>query len=171
MANDKIKEVVAPEVKEEEAVVEQNIIDLDLGAIEKKRIRINGDNTKIIYINPSDLNIFARFNEAYPKLKELEEEMTTLGLESEDPTEEEMSAFVESLKSIDQKMREYVNFIFDTDVCTACADGGSMYDPFDGKMRYEHILEALSGLYESNFTSEIKKMRARVSKYTSKYHK
>ena len=51
-----------------------------------------------------------------------------------------------------------------------CVDG-SMYDLFNGKFRFEHIIEKLSDLYGNNMKDEFKAVNARVKKHTAKYTK
>ena len=52
---------IKPEVKEE--VKEPDVVDVDLGFVEKKRFRIAGDYNRMLELNVSDLNIFARLKE------------------------------------------------------------------------------------------------------------
>ena len=99
---------------------------------------------------------------ALTSLPDIDDDMT--GIEYT----EKLSA---ALKDIDGQMRELMDFIFDAPVSEMCAEDGSMYDPFNGKLRYEHILETLSVLYENNFDAEVKKMTKRTSKHTAKYTK
>lgn len=157
------------EVKEEPVVD----VDIDLSPIRKKRFRINGDNSKILELNTSDLNIILRLNEVYPQLETLANDaISKLPDDNTGLSEEDFIEGVSSvLKQIDNKMRELMNFIFDAPVSEICAPDGSMYDPFNGKLRYEHILETISALYENNFNAEVKKMTQRVNKHTSKYTK
>ena len=66
-----------------------DIVDLDLSAIRKKRFRVDGDDSKILELNTSDLNILPRLKESYPKLQELskqaaEEWPEDFGEDSED---------------------------------------------------------------------------------------
>ena len=72
---------------------------------------------------------------------------------------------------IDMEMRQLVDEIFDSNVSEVCAPSGSMFDPFNGTFRYEHIIDVLSKLYKNNLNSEFKKMSARIRKKTSKYTK
>ena len=172
-----------PEEKVEETKkVEEkadDIVDLDISAIKKKRFRINGDPNKILELNTSDLNISTRLSASYEKLTKHMEEVGKIlaevpdGDDGELPAEKE-SLLLDKLHEIDKKMREEMDFIFDAPVSEVCSDGGSMYDPFEGMFRFEHIIDALSKLYENNLNSEFNKVRKRVnaktSKYTKKYH-
>ena len=174
-----------PEEKKEEVVEKSvpeapvdDIQDVDISAIKKKRFRINGDNKKILELNVSDLNVSQRMSVAYERLQKHMEKVSDIlaGLpdEDEEVTEEQEIKITKQLDAVDKKMREEVDYIFQAPVSEICCDGGSMYDPFEGAFRFEHIIEAISKLYERNLESEFAKMKKRVSvktsKYTKKYH-
>lgn len=155
-----------------------DITDINLSGIRKKRFRIDGDNDRILELNTSDLNIIVRLREAYPQLVELSNEAFKKWPETTPEDEEvdfmsdpNITATVELLKETDAKMRELIDYIFDSNVSEVCAPNGSMYDPINGKLRYEHIIECMSNLYETNITSEVKKISKRVEKHTDKYRK
>ena len=150
-----------------------NLIDINIGGIEKKRFRINGDDNKILELNTSDLNIASRFSEAYPALIECEKQVTELQESANEDTDElgSISMFSEKLKGIDTKMKELMDFIFDSNVSEICAGKGSMYDPLDGYMRYEVIIDRLSDLYTDNLGKEMKKVQSRMKTHTAKYTK
>ena len=167
--------------EEEKKLVEEPIVDVDvdLSAIRKKRIRINGDNSKILELNISDMNITNRLRTAYNKLIEMITEVReALPDDMDDLSEEDNDKITEALNEIDNRMREQVDYIFNAPVSEKCADDGSMWDPYDGSFRFEHIIEALVGLYENNLSSEFSKMKSNVNaqlqehrKAVSKYHK
>lgn len=150
-----------------------NLIDINIGGIEKKRFRINGDDNKILELNTSDLNIASRFSEAYPALIECEKQVTELRESANEDTDElgSISMFSEKLKGIDTKMKKLMDFIFDSNVSEICAGNGSMYDPLDGYMRYEVIIDRLSDLYTDNLGKEMKKVQNRMKTHTAKYTK
>lgn len=154
-----------------------DVIELNLSAIKKKRVRINKDPNRILELNISDLSITQRMSEAYERLmKYMDEVGKVLSDIPENDTDEEKEKLVEDkLKEIDDKMRKELDFIFDAPVSKVCDYGGSMYDPFEGMFRFEHIMDAISKLYETNLNDEFNKMRRRIntktSKYTKKYHK
>lgn len=160
----------------EDNVRDEDIIDIDLSPIRKKRFRINGDRDKILELNISDMNIIPRLEESYPKLSKLVEEASdkilaqTENSDDED-AEVELAPIADTLREIDTEMRKWVDYIFDAEVSKVCAENGSMYDPFNGRFRFEHIIDAISALYENNLKTEFDKVSNRVKKHTSKYHK
>lgn len=156
-------------------VSEPEVVDVDLSQVRKKRFRINGDNNKILELNVSDLNILTRLSEAYPKLTKLAadaaDKLDQIVIADESTIFDDGSAekISNALKEIDTDMRTAIDYIFDSNVSEICAGDGSMYDPFGGQFRFEHIIDVLSGLYEQNLTTEMRKMTKRVEKHTSKY--
>lgn len=150
------------------------VTDIDLSVLRKKRFRIDGDDNRILELNTSDLNLLSRLKEAYPKLIELTDnavkDWPELNEDSslEDP---ETTALVDALHNIDVEMRKLVDYIFDSNVAEVCVPSGSMYDPINGQFRFEHIIDSLAKLYESNITEEVKHISSRVKKHTDKYTK
>lgn len=151
---------------------EEEIIDLDLGAVKKQRFRINGDNSKILELNTSDVNIVVRLNKIYPKLQKLAEDALTFSQsELTDNTEEALNKFATKLETIDDKMSKLIDELFNANVSEMCKDGGTMYDLYGGMFRFEHIINKLSELYTTNFSKEFEQMRKRIDKHTGKYIK
>lgn len=150
-------------------VTTNNIIDISMPAIKRKRIRINGDDSSILELNTSDMMITARLEDAYPKLNALLSKAAELSDEAElGEGEDIISKFNTSMKEIDSQMRELVDYIFDAEVSKVCCGAGSMYDPFNGSFRYEIILETLFKLYEENLNKEFQALKKKVNKYAKK---
>ena len=152
--------------------LENNIIDVDLSALKKKRIRINGDDDKIVEINVSDMNVVTRLQEAYDRLLSLantynlQEEESKEEIETDNITDEKI---IKTLQVLDTEMRDLVDFIFQANVSDVCADDGTMADPINGQFRFEYIIEKFLAVYDKNFTEEFKKMSKSVKKHTNKY--
>ena len=157
------------------APVDNDIIDVKFDAIKKKKFRIEGDNNRILELDTSDLSVINRIEDSYPKLVALEQKASLMKVKDElgdDDTLEEAAEKVnisQTLREIDTEMRGIMDFIFDADVSAKCAPSGSMFDPFNGEFRYEHILNKLTSLYETNLNSEYDKLRKRINKHTDKY--
>lgn len=149
--------------------VNDNVIDISLSVTRKKRFRIDGDDSRIIELNTSDINVVGRLNEAYKKLIDMANNASTILDDIDTDSQDGIDKMVSTLRDIDVDMRKLIDYIFDSKISDICAPDGSMYDPFNGQFRFEHIIETLSGLYENNFDTEFKKMSTNVRKHTDKY--
>ena len=161
-------------------LVDNNVQDIDLSVTRKKTFRIDGDDSRILALNTSDMGIFARLKEKYPKLRKLSQQAAVSledveAKEDQDVTDEDTSIpaldALAKLSDIDKQMRQELDYIFDAPVSEVCAPEGTLYDPFNGKLRFEHIIDVLTGLYENNLNAEFNAMVANVQKHTSKYIK
>lgn len=147
-----------------------NIIDIDLSEIRKKRIRIDGDDNRIVEINISDMGVMDRLQNAYNQLLSLANEYHLA--EEEETSEDkdtEIAKIIETLKDLDVKMRELVDYVFNANVSEMCVQDGTMADPVNGQFKFEYIIEKFLALYDKNFDMEFKKMSKSVSKHTTKY--
>lgn len=159
-------------------VNEPDVQDVDLGFVEKRRFRIGGDYNRMLELNVSDMNIYVRYKEVIPKLKDLAaqankdaKELSLLGNDNEDADYESLSKTADFLQGIDNKMRELMDYLFDSNVSEVCAPSGNMFDPVDGELRYDKIIGVLAKLYTTGFEEEIKKFEKNTAKHTSKYTK
>lgn len=151
------------------AITDNEIIDIELQS-PKKKFRINGDNTRIVELNPSDVNIVSRLKEGYKKLNSLAETAGTLLVKKEDATvEEELDEVSSALEKLDSEMRELIDYIFDGSISEAVSGGMNMYSLYNGQFWFEHCIEVLAKLYHNNFEEEFKKMSSRMNKHTEKY--
>ena len=152
-----------------------DIVDISLSGARKKKIRIDGDDNRILELNTSDLNLLVRLREVYPQLNALSKDafsnwpQETFSEDTDFMSDPNVSKATEILKETDGKMRDLIDYIFDSNVSEVCAPSGNMYDPVGGKLRYEHIVECLSSLYEKDISLEMKKISKRVQKHTDKY--
>lgn len=182
MIDDTIKKDVEEKVKEKTEtpvvatpkVQEPEVVDIDMGFVEKKKFRIAGDFNRMLELNVSDLNIFSRLKEGYPKLekllKEAHDKMTSIPDDLEDK-DELLGEVADRLTEIDTKMREIIDYIFDTNASEVCAPSGNMFDPVGGEWRYVRVLDKLTALYTNGLHAEFDKIKANVEKKTSKYTK
>ena len=147
----------------------EQVVDIQL-VNPKRKFRINGDNSMIIELNISDVNIAVRLKEVYKKLDAMSKKASTLLIDKEDATtEEEVATVSDALVELDKEMRELVDYLFDSDVCSVCAKDMNMYSMVNGEFWFEHVITTLSRLYEANIQSEVDKMNERIHNHTGKY--
>lgn len=167
-------------MKEEKKV--ENAISLDLSEIARTNVWVDGDCTKVLKLNLSDMGVMSRLNEVYPKLQGLAVEVSNLqkdastvigddlSLEEQEKKEEEINAkVVDTFNKINNQMKEMVDYIFDFPVSDIVCDGGSMYDMFNGQLRFEYVIERIGALYKANISEEIQRMNKRAEMHTAKY--
>jgi hypothetical protein len=156
--------------------VNNDVVDIDLSITRKKKLRFDKDDNRIVEVNTSDMNLMQRVSEVYPKLQELQTKASKLtdGLSvDEDYVEadaiKDITTMAERLSAIDAEMRELLDYMFNAPVSAAAAPDGSMYDPFNGSFRFEHIIAVMMSQYEENLQSEFSKMEKQLKKHTNKY--
>lgn len=176
MIDDTIKKVqdeTTQSVPEAPVKTEPDVVDVDLGFVEKRKFRICGDFNRMLELNVSDLNIFARLNEGYPKLQTLmtEAKAKITSIPDDGEMTEIVGAYATRLTEIDAEMRKIIDFIFDTNASEVCAPSGNMFDPVGGQWRFERIIDKLSDLYANGLNNEFKQLKNRVESKTTKYTK
>lgn len=155
-------------MKDDTTPIASDVIQLS----QRKTFRIDGDYDRQLSLDISDINVIVRLEEAYPKMKQAANDAADkiAGL-SESSDENALSDMAKVLKGIDKDMRAQIDYVFDSNVSEVCAPTGTMYDPYNGQFRFEHIIDVLSGLYATNLSKEFAKMKANVNKHTAKYTK
>lgn len=153
-------------------------VDIDLSETRRARFRIDGDNDRILELNVADMGIITRLRDGYPKLDELTRKILEMkDIEEPSDTDEDeklrdtITTMGTAVEEIDNEMRDILDSIFDSNVSEVCAPNGTMYDLFNGKYRYEVILEKLLPLYNENMDKEYKAINRRIHKHTDKYTK
>lgn len=150
----------------------QEMLSLDLSPIRRRKICIDDDMNRILELDTTDMGVITRLNEFYPKLEELEKEYGGLEMkfdENGNLEEESFSKLGDAISSIDARMRECIDGIFNSNVSEMCAPTGNMFDPINGSFRFEYIIDALSSLYEAEIEENLKKRKELINKHTSKY--
>lgn len=140
---------------------------IDLSALRKKEYTV-GD--KVLELDTSDLKVIARLEKMYPLLLE---EGSKIAEFDKYISEEHVDSdgLAEAFEAVDTAMRHAIDYIFDSNVCEVCVDHGSLFDFINGECRFEHIINALLPLYESNLQTEAKRIQKRIKQHTDKYSK
>ena len=158
-------------VVEGKQVTPSNTVDmtLDLSAIRKKRIAIDGDDKRVIELNTSDMSIVNRLEKLATRMSELSEKVSNLKYDDDLQEIPETSEISESIKTLDIEMRTIIDDLFQSKVSDTCVPNGTMFDMYNGSFTYEILIDKLLNLYADNITAETEKVRSRISKHTAKY--
>lgn len=157
-----------------------NVIDINIEGATKQKFRINGDSTKILELDLSDIKIANRINKFIPKMHKIANKVSKIKFDEAPETDnvDELSEIavkneeaMKQIEDLDTELRSMVDELFDSNVSAICAPNGSMCDPINGKFRFEIIIENLLSLYESNIKAEYDLLSQKVAKHTDKYTK
>lgn len=171
------------------------VVNINLGAENRKRkFTINSDVNTVIEFDPEDTNIVIRASKALETFDELDERWHKLNEEqaalakkmdelpdefSADDVADQKDELIEAVKAvtkqfeeIETKLRETIDFIFDSEISETILGNSSAWAPRNGKFMYERIIEALFDVCERTIRNEAPKFNKRkMSKYTNKYLK
>ena len=145
------------------------VVDFDLSLSKKKRIRIDGDDNRVIELNTSDMGIIERIDNLADKMNELSTEYINTKFDDNLDEKEETKEIISRIKGIDSKMREIVDDLFQSKISDICVPDGTMFDMFNGQFMYEILIEKLLTLYADRISEETQKTLTRMRKHTDKY--
>lgn len=120
-----------------------------------KRYILNDDENKIIRVNVTDFNILDRYTKAQADMQALIEEMQS-----------DSEATPEKIASYDKRIRENINYIFGTDVCTAAFGTANCLSVVsNGSMLFESFLDALMPQVQADMDISLEAAKKRTDKY------
>lgn len=136
--------------------------------IRTKTFTIDDDPNRVIELDPSDMGVIGRLDEAIPKIDAVMNEFVEAGKKM---SEDGGAGFGALLKDFDTRMREIVNTVFDYDVCTVCVPKGTLLDVVSDsdKFKFEVIIESLSKVYEDTIIGDLTRVKNRMNEHTKKY--
>lgn len=124
-----------------------------------KRLSINGNENRIITINPTDIAVINRYNEVVPQLDELNEKYKNTDNISVDKT-------AEIISELDRKAREFIDYIIGSPVSDTVFGTANCLSFAGGQTIFENFLTAYMEYMTPAIKSEYEKSKKRVEKYT-----
>nr|DAM48011.1 MAG TPA: hypothetical protein [Caudoviricetes sp.] len=121
-----------------------------------KRLAINGDENRIITINPTDIAVIKRYNEVIPQLDELSEKYKEIPQEKT----------VEAISELDKKAREFIDYIIGSPVSETVFGTANCLSYAGGQTIFENFLTAYMNYMTPAIKSEYEKSKKRIEKYT-----
>lgn len=116
-----------------------------------KRLAINGDENRVIVVNPTDVGIVKRYREKLPEIEEL-------SADSGNP--EEMPDI------LDRKVREFVDYIIGSPVSGIVFGKTNCLSMAGGQTIFENFLTAYMEYMKPEIRAEYERSKKRVEKYT-----
>lgn len=121
-----------------------------------KHLAINGDENRIIIINPTDIAVIKRYNEVIPQLDELSEKYKEIPQEKT----------VEAISELDKKAREFIDYIIGSPVSETVFGTANCLSYAGGQTIFENFLTAYMNYMTPAIKSEYEKSKKRIEKYT-----
>ena len=116
---------------------------------------------------PTDFNIVKRYNEISDKFADVIKPLADANIDANGEGEDEESMKI--LDEVEKNLFDLVDYLFDGNMAEAFFGKMHAFSPVDGKFYCENVLNAVGEFISRKFDSEIKKISARVSKYTHGY--
>ena len=129
-----------------------------------KEYQIGDDENAVIRINTTDVGILARLNEAVKNIEQIQKKY-------ENAEKAESTDAIQLITECDKDIREQINYIFDSDVCTVAFGEVNCLSLVGGKPIFENFLEVLIPVMQADFESAQKISDEKVGKYTSQVKK
>lgn len=161
---------------------------INLNIDTRKKFTVDGNPNKVIELDVTDVGIISRYKESIPMIDELSDNYERIGKltaelqdirENTDISEDEaakrnsekLDELSAEVSELERKMRDIIDFIFDSKICDIILENTSVFSPVNGKnYKYEVILEVLANLYSKSISSDIQKInKANVRKHAAKY--
>ena len=134
-------------------------------------IQINGDKDRVIYLNPSDLNMPSRYDEAAKNIDKYIQQYSEAEIKDTEKA-------VEAIYEADKYIKGQINYIFDADVCAVLyADASCLsISHTTGYPIFASFLNAIGPIIEDTFKQDNVKLKKvlespNVKKYTEKYNR
>lgn len=121
-----------------------------------KRLAINGDESRVIVVNPTDMGLVSRYREKLPEIEKI-------NIDSENSEE--------IMQILDSKVREFVDYIIGSKVSDVVFGTANCISMADGKMLFENFMTAYMEFMNPEIKAEYERSRKRVEKYTEQLPK
>lgn len=129
-----------------------------------KEFNINGDPNRVIKFNPTDISIIERAQKVKREIGKEVEKLDSLEINDDE-------AMAQAVEQVNKIIKEKINYIFGSDVSDTVFGLQSPLASANGTTLAERFIAAALPVIQKEIEDENKKSKARVSKYTERYHK
>ena len=146
-------------------------LNINLSEARKKRYTIDGDESRILEFDATDLGLLVRIEEVEPAILDAVNKFGEAQADADYENNETIKEMAKRLKELDLFIRERLDYLFDTNFSEVCAPHGTMLDPVNGEMRFTYLLDTFANVYGEELSKALKKRNDTMKKYTKKYVK
>ena len=119
-----------------------------------------------VKFNPTDVSFLEKLSESFATLDLIQEEVKL----SREEISDEKDVY-NLAKNLDGKMRDIIDALFGTDVCTPLFGEMNLFASAGGLPVWANLMLAVADEVQNSMDSELKQREARIRKYTEKYKK
>lgn len=131
-----------------------------------REFSINNDESRILRVNTTDMQLFKRAEKARTELEAIAEELKKI-----DDENLSIDETIELLDKYDKEVRTKIDYIFNSKVSDTVFGEASCVSFCGGQPLFQNFLESLLAEIEKDFEAETKKAKKNVAKYTSQVRK
>lgn len=148
-----------------------NSIRIDTGIREYPVMDMEGNVLTTVRLNPTDMNFIET---VFNALEDIDRMYTGYQEEAKkiEKIEDDKEACIQMFdltSNANVQIREKINNLFSTDICTPIIGGMSILTPADGFPLWANILFGFIDLFDAKLVEEKQKQNPRIEKYTKKY--
>ncbi len=130
----------------------------------KKGYSVNGDENRIIYFNPSDVNLYDRVEKAGEEITKAIESLPS-DFVNENP---ETLVVMETVKLAQEKIKKALNFMLDSDCYDVIFGNTSPLTPVNGELLINGVMQGLTELIIAESEKDMKALNKKLDKYRVK---
>ena len=116
-----------------------------------------------VKFNPTDVSFLEKLSDSFATLDKIQEEVKLEEISDEKDV-------YNLAKNLDAKMRDIINALFDTDVCTPLFGEMNLFSSAGGLPVWANLMLAIADEVQAYMSNELKERENRIRKYTEKYH-
>lgn len=117
-------------------------------------------------IRPGDIGIFSRFQQMQDEIEEIGKPLEDIDIGADGNAENVNDAkAVAVLDEAKDKLFAVVNKLFACEIADRLFGSMHPFSPVNGRFYFEHVLEVIGKVIDSEFGAEATRMNARVQKY------
>lgn len=144
---------------------------VDDGSVRESIKNQYGEEIGVFCFRPTDIGIIDRFNKVAADFDKITEPLEHINIRVDGTADEENQAEAEAVKEATKKLYEACNYLFGGNMAEAFFGKMHPFSPVNGRFYCENALDAVGKYISRQFDSEVKRVGARVEKYTHAYQK
>lgn len=150
-------------------IVDFNEIVVDDGSVRVPIRNKQGDEIGVFYFRPTDVGIIERFNKVAGDFENITAPLESVNIAPDGTADEKDAAEQAAMKEAEKRLYDAFNFLFDGNFAEAFFGKMHPFSPINGHFYCENALNAVGKFISRQFDREVKKVNARVEKYTHGY--